>query len=103
MLNDRFAVWATMEAKPGQEAAVHAFLIEAAVRLEAEVGTTSFRAMELGEGRFAIFNTFRDEAALIAHVGGDVARWVQGSREELFIAPYAITRCKIFAAKGAAE
>ncbi|MFV3126856.1 putative quinol monooxygenase [Niveispirillum sp. KHB5.9] len=100
MPTDAFAVWATMEARPGREEAVRAFLTEAARRLRTEPGTTSFRAMDLGEGRFAIFNTFVDEAAFKTHVGGEVARWVQDSREELFTDPYAITLCRTFAAKG---
>jgi quinol monooxygenase YgiN len=95
--NDRFAVWATMEARPGQEEAARAFLAEAARRLESEPGTTNFRALELGEGKFAIFNSFIDDAAVAAHVGGEVAQWVQDSREALFIEPYAITRCEIIA------
>jgi quinol monooxygenase YgiN len=95
--NDRFAVWATMEARQGQEEAARAFLAEAAARLDAEPGTTCFRALELGDGKFAIFNSFVDEAALAAHVSGDVAGWVQDSREALFTEPYAITRCQIIA------
>jgi quinol monooxygenase YgiN len=61
---DQFAVWATMEAREGKEAEARAFLTEAARRLESEPGTTSFRAMQLGEREFAIFNSFEDEAAL---------------------------------------
>lgn len=100
MPTDALAVWATMEARPGKEDAARVFLTEAARRLQAEPGTTSFRAMDLGGGRFAIFNTFTDEDAFKLHVGGEVARWVQDSREDLFTEPYAITLCRTFAAKG---
>lgn len=96
---DQFAVWATMEAREGQEAAAREFLIEAARRLESEPGTTSFRAMQLSEREYAIFNSFADEAALQAHVTGPVAAWVQANNDALFTAPYAISRCQVFAAK----
>jgi quinol monooxygenase YgiN len=94
---DQFAVWATMEALPGKEEDAKAFLAEAARRLEAETGTTSFRAMEIGGPHFAIFNTFVDQSALDAHVTGPVAQWVQASAKALFVGPYDITRCTVFA------
>lgn len=96
-MDDQFAVWATMQAQPGKEAAARAFLAEAARRLGDEPGTTSFRALDLGDGAFAIFNSFRDEAALMAHVQGEVAQWVQAQQPLLFTAPYAITRAPVFA------
>jgi quinol monooxygenase YgiN len=98
-MQDRFAVWATMEAREGKEAEARAFLEEAARRLETEPGTTSFRAMQIGPRTFSIFNTFADEAALQAHVTGAVAAWVQAQNPALFTGPYAITRCEVFAAK----
>jgi len=98
-MQDQFAVWATMEAREGKEAEAQAFLVEAAKRLESEPGTTSFRAMQTGPRDFAIFNSFVDEAALMAHIGGPVAAWVQSQNEALFTAPYAITKCQVFAAK----
>lgn len=99
MLTNALAVWSTMEARPGREEAARAFLTEAARRLEAEAGTTSFQAMDLGDRRFAIFCTFAGQEGLDAHIGGEVARWVQDSREALFTQPYAITLCRTFASK----
>jgi quinol monooxygenase YgiN len=97
---DALAVWATMQARPGREVDARAFLAEATRRItDGEPGTTSFHAMDLGGGAFAIFNTFRDEAAFLAHVGGPVAAWVQASNADLFVAPYAINRAQIFAVK----
>lgn len=97
---DGFSVWATMQAKPGREGDARAFLIEATRRItEGEPGTTSFHAVDLGEGRFAIFNTFADAAALEAHVGGPTAAWVMAQNAELFTAPYEIARGRLFAQK----
>lgn len=96
-MDDQFAVWATMQAQPDKEEAARDFLAEAARRLMAEPGTTSFRAMDLGDGAFAIFNSFKDEASLMAHVQGDTAKWVMDQQPLLFTAPYAITRASVFA------
>ena len=94
------AIWATMQAKKGCEAQARAFLEEATRRItEGEPGTTSFHALDLGEGKFAIFNTFVDEAALAAHVGGPTAAWVMEMNPKLFSEPYAITRTRLFALK----
>lgn len=99
---DAHCVWATMQAKPGREADARAFLEESTRRIAAgEPGTTSFHAIDLGEGRFAIFNTFADDGALAAHVGGEVAAWVMAMNAELFTAPYDITRGRLFAQKRA--
>lgn len=96
-MDDQFAVWATMQSLPGKEEDARAFLTEASRRLMAEEGTTSFRAIDLGEGIFAIFNSFRDAAALEAHVQGETAQWVMAQQPQLFDAPYAITRGQVFA------
>jgi len=97
---NELAIWATMQAKPGHEADARAFLQEATRRItEGEPGTTSFHALDLGEGAFAILNTFADEAALMAHVQGPTAAWVQASNPELFTDPYAITKAQLFAIK----
>lgn len=88
-----FAIWATMEARSGREVEARTFLEEAGRRIaDCEPGTTSFHALDMGGGRFAIFNTFADEAAFAAHVGGPVAAWVQAMNAELFVAPYDIRR-----------
>lgn len=99
MSHEQFAVWATMEARPGKEDQARAFLREAARRLGDEPGTTNFYAMEIGDGHFAIFNLFTDEDALRKHVEGAVAEWVQESQPELFTKPYEITRTRILTTK----
>jgi quinol monooxygenase YgiN len=94
------AVWATMQARNGREEDARAFLEEASRRItELEPGTTSFHAMDLGEGRFAIFNTFADDGSFLAHVQGPTAAWVQAQNPDIFTEPYAITRAQVFAAK----
>ncbi|AUW58898.1 antibiotic biosynthesis monooxygenase [Sphingobium sp. SCG-1] len=94
------AIWATMQARPGRETEARSFLEEAHRRIARdEPGTTSFHALDLGNGSFAIFNTFVDEEAVMAHVNGPIAAWVQATNPDLFVEPYAITRAKLFAHK----
>jgi quinol monooxygenase YgiN len=93
-----------MKAKPGYERDARKFLEEALRRISAEEpGTTSFHALELGDGAFAIFSTFADEAAVGAHVQGPVGAWVQEKNPELFDAPYAVTQSHIIALKPNAQ
>jgi quinol monooxygenase YgiN len=97
---NELAIWATMQAREGREADARAFLEEATRRITAEEsGTTSFHALDLGSGAFAILNTFADETAFMTHVQGPVAAWVQESNADLFTEPYAITKAQLFAIK----
>lgn len=96
---DKHAVWATMEAQSGKEDAVRAFLEEAGRRIRAEPGTTTFYALDLGAGRFAVFNSFVDDAAMRAHVEGDVAQWAQEQGKLLCTGPYDIARTQVLASK----
>ena len=101
MTHDKCAIWATMEALPGKESEARSFLTEAARRLNGEPGTAQFYAMQVSDREFAIFNVFSDADALTAHIEGEVAKWVQASREELFVGPYKITSAEILATKTA--
>jgi len=96
---DTHAVWATMEAKAGKEDEVRAFLVEAGRRIRTEPGTTTFYALDLGEGRFAVFNSFVDEAALAGHVGGEVARWASEEGARLCTGPFDVARTQVIASK----
>lgn len=94
------AIWATMQARPGKEAEAREFLKEAARRITAdEPGTTSFEALDLGGGAFAILNCFVDAEARAAHVAGAAAAWVMEQNPILFTEPYAITQADLFAIK----
>jgi quinol monooxygenase YgiN len=63
----------TMEAKPGKERELAAFLESALPLVEEEPQTTAWFAVRLGSSRFAIFDAFPSEAAREAHLTGPVA------------------------------
>src|SRR5215467_13964419 len=69
----KFALYVPLEAKPGKEKELADFLKSAAPMVNAEAGTVSWFAIQEGPSRFAIFDTFDDEASRDAHLNGRVA------------------------------
>jgi quinol monooxygenase YgiN len=69
----KFALYVPLEAKPGKEKEVADFLRSAVPLVDAEAGTISWFAIQMGPSSFAIFDTFDDEAGRNAHLNGKVA------------------------------
>ena len=69
----RYALYVPLEAKPGKEKEVADFLRSAVPLVNAEPGTKTWFAIKEGPSRFAIFDTFDDEAGRDAHLKGKVA------------------------------
>jgi quinol monooxygenase YgiN len=69
----KFALYVPLEAKPGKEREVADFLRSALPLVNAEAGTISWFAIQMGPSSFAIFDTFDDEAGRNAHLNGKVA------------------------------
>ncbi len=69
----RFALYVPLEAKPGKETEIADFLRSAVALVNAEPGTITWYAIQEGPSRFAIFDTFDDEAGRDAHLNGKVA------------------------------
>src|SRR5689334_24808585 len=67
------ALYVPLEAKPGNEKEVSDFLRSAVPLVNAEAGTISWFAIQEGPSRFAIFDTFDDDAGRNAHLNGKVA------------------------------
>jgi quinol monooxygenase YgiN len=96
---DKFAIWATVEAKPGKEAAVEAFLKSAQPLAVGEPGTTSWYAVKIGPSRFGIYDTFPDEASRTAHINGEIAKALFAKADELFSKAPEINLLTILASK----
>jgi quinol monooxygenase YgiN len=69
----KFALYVPLEAKPGKGKEVADFLRSALPLVNAEAGTISWYAVQMGPSSFAIFDTFDDEAGRNAHLNGKVA------------------------------
>ena len=66
-----------LEAKPGKEADVAAFLTSALPQIQEEQGTAAWFGIQLGPSTFGIFDAFPDEEGRKAHMTGQVAAvWV---------------------------
>jgi quinol monooxygenase YgiN len=96
---DRFAISATLEARPGKEGEVEQFLKSAQPLAMQEAGTTTWFAFRIGPATFGIFDTFADEAGLQAHLNGAIAKALFAKAEELFAKPPQIQKVEIFASK----
>jgi quinol monooxygenase YgiN len=96
---EKLAILALLDAKPGKEAEVEAFLKSALPMAQAEAGTVSWYALKLSPSRFGIFDTFADQSGRDAHLSGDIAKALFAKAEELFAKPPAIDQPEILAAK----
>ncbi len=96
---DKFAIWAQLEAKPGKEAEVEAFLKSAQPLAEREPGTTTWYALKIGPSKYGIFDTFADENGRNAHLTGAIAKALFARAEELFAKAPEIDQPEILAAK----
>jgi quinol monooxygenase YgiN len=94
---EAFALLATLQARPGKEAAVEAFLKSAEPLAEKEPQTLKWYAIKLGPATFGIFDTFPNEAGRNAHLSGEIAKQLMARAEELFAAPPQIEKVEILA------
>lgn len=88
-----------LEAKPGKEADVEAFLRSGQALVEAEPATTAWFAIKLGPGSYGIFDVFPDDAGRQAHLQGRVAEALMQRSAELFASPPDIQPLDVLAAK----
>jgi quinol monooxygenase YgiN len=96
---DKFALLATLEAKPGKEKEVEEFLKSAQPLAAAEPATTTWYALKLGPAKFGIFDTFKDEAGRDAHLNGEIAKALMAKAGELLAKPPQIEKVELLASK----
>ena len=96
---ERFALLARVEAKPGKEADVLAFLRSALPLAEAEPDTIRWYALQLGPSTFGIFDTFEGEEGRQAHLQGKIAAALMENADELLAAPPIIEMVGLLAVK----
>jgi quinol monooxygenase YgiN len=91
----KVALYVPLEAKPGKEKEVAEFLRSALPLVDAESGTVTWYAIQEGPSRFAIFDTFNDEAGRQAHLNGKVAAALMAKAADLFATPPSIHKIDI--------
>ena len=92
-------LFARLEAKPGKEEEVAAFLMQGLELANQEGTTPVWFALRLGPTTFAIFDSFEDEAGRQAHLDGPIAKALMAKAGELFAAPPSIERVEVLGAK----
>ncbi|APA87215.1 antibiotic biosynthesis monooxygenase [Paraburkholderia sprentiae WSM5005] len=93
------ALYVRLEAKPGKEKEVEAFLLGGLPLVEQEPGTAAWFGLKLGPSTYGIFDAFDDEAGRDAHLNGKVAAALMEKAGELFASPPAIVKLDVLAAK----
>lgn len=93
------ALLVRLEAKPGKEAEVEAFLRGGLAIVQEEPATIAWFAIRLGPSTFGIFDAFPDEAGRQAHLSGKVAAALMAKASELLSEAPAIEKVDVLAAK----
>jgi quinol monooxygenase YgiN len=99
MSEPKVGLWVMLEAKLGKEAEVEKFLKDALPLAQGEAGTITWYAINLGPGRFGIFDTFADDAGRTAHLNGPIAKALMSKAGELLANPPKIDKLDLLAAK----
>ena len=92
-------LFARLEAKPGKEADVAAFLKQGLELANQESTTPLWFALRLGPSTFAIFDAFRDEAGRQAHLSGPIAKALMAQAPNLLATAPAIEKLEVVGAK----
>jgi quinol monooxygenase YgiN len=95
----KLALYVHLEAKPGKEQEVEAFLLGGLPIVEQEPATAAWFALKLGPSAFGIFDAFDDEAGRDAHLNGKVAAALMAKAGELLASPPSINKVDVLAAK----
>jgi quinol monooxygenase YgiN len=89
----------TLEAKPGKESELAAFLAGALPLAQAEPNTTAWFAIKIDASTFGIFDVFPDAAGRQAHLDGPIAAALMQRADELLVSPPDIKPVDVLAAK----
>jgi len=92
-------LYVPLEAKPGKEADVEAFLQSGQALVEDEPATIAWFAVRTGPTSFAIVDFFPDDAGRQAHLDGKVAEALMAQAPDLFEGPLAIRSVDVVASK----
>jgi len=92
-----------LEAKPGKEKEVAAFLKQGLEMANQEATTPLWFALRLGPSTFGIFDAFPDESGRQSHLNGPIAKALMAQAPNLFAVPLSIEKTEILGAKVSEE
>jgi quinol monooxygenase YgiN len=93
------ALYVRLEAKPGKEADVEAFLKGGLPIVQEEPGTIAWFGIRMGPTTFGIFDAFPNEAGRQAHLAGRVAAALMAKTPEILAGPPVIEKVDVLASK----
>ena len=93
------ALYVRLEAKPGKEQEVEAFLKGGLPIVQEEPQTIAWFGIRLGPSTFGIFDAFPDAKGRQAHLSGKVAAALMAKAPELLAKPPVIEKVDVLAAK----
>ena len=88
-----------LEAKPGKEATLKAFLESALPLARSETLTPIWFALQFSPSSFGIFDVFYEETGREAHLGGAIAAALMSKAAELLAVPPTIEKVDLLAVK----
>ena len=95
----KVGLFVRLEAKPGKESEVAAFLLSGLPIVLDEPATVAWFGIRLGPTTFGIFDAFPDDAGRQAHLAGRVAAALMSKASDLLAEPPAIGKIDVLAAK----
>ena len=93
------SLFVRLEAKPGKEAELTAFLMQGLELARQEATTPLWFALRIGPSTFGIFDAFADEAGRRAHLNGPIAQALMAQAPNLLASPPVIERVEVLGAK----
>jgi quinol monooxygenase YgiN len=93
------SLFVRLEAKPGKEAEVAAFLKQGLEMANQEATTPVWFALRLSPSTFAIFDAFLNEAGRQAHLTGPIAQALMANAPNLLAAAPVIEQLEVLGAK----
>ena len=88
-----------LEAKPGKEQELAAFLMQGLQLANQEATTPLWFALRIGPATFAIFDAFADEAGRQSHLNGPIAKALMAQAPNLLAAAPVTERVEVLGAK----
>ena len=93
------SLFVRLEAKPGKEAEVAAFLRQGLELAQREPTTPVWFALRLGPSTFGVFDAFADEAGRQTHLSGPIAQALMAMAPNLLASPPVIEHVEVLGVK----
>lgn len=95
----KLGLFVRLEAKPGKEDEVAAFLEKGLELANQEATTPLWFGLRVGPSTFAVFDSFRDESGRQAHLNGPIAQALMANAAAMLSTPPVIQPVEVLGAK----